>query len=81
MQTFQQFLKESVTPQEFVVKIEIRGTDDAWMDCGENCQWLDRTETSPKCLLFKETLSTKKDGEAAYASRTKNCLSVTDSLT
>ena len=81
MQTFQSFLKESETPQEFVIKIEVRGADSAFMQCSEKCQWLDRTDPTAKCKLFNETLSSKKDGEASYAMRAKNCLSATDSLT
>jgi hypothetical protein len=80
MQTFQQFLTEADAPSEFVIKIQVRGTDEAFVLCGEQCQWLIREESSVKCQLFKEALSTKKEGEAAYPLRTKACLSAIESL-
>lgn len=83
MQPFQKFLLEASTPIEYLVKIQVKGTEnttetDSYMQCGEQCQWLDREEN--KCKLFKETLKTKIENNVATILRTKNCLQVTDAL-
>lgn len=80
MKTFQRFLIESETPQEYIARVMVRGSDEAFNECSDKCQWLKTEDDTLKCNLFKETLSTKKDGEAAYPLRTKNCLFITDIL-
>ena len=83
---FSQFLTEAEEGVEFIVKILVRGNsntadEDLFMQCHENCQWLNRADTEPKCILFKGALKVKKVGEVSHALRSPNCLSATDSLT
>jgi hypothetical protein len=81
MKTFNQYLMESEPPSEFIVTILVKGTtDESFIKCSEQCRWINKTDKSVKCDLFKETLKTKKEEESEYLLRTKNCLSVTDSL-
>lgn len=82
---FSQFLTESEEGVEFIVKILVRGNsntteEDLFMQCHENCQWLDRTEGQSKCSLFKGLLKEKKIGDISHALRSPNCLSATDAL-
>ena len=86
MKSFLKFMNENLDthtasiPTEFVVKILVRGTDDDFNYCAEQCSWLKRTEKNPRCSLFHVTLDTKTIDGAALPVRSKICVRTTDAL-